>query len=76
MRNLASRRARFTEGCLMRAHDRLPRPLRLWLHQAALPWSPDSALRLYARALKATGCEKAALERLARAEAVTLRRGA
>jgi hypothetical protein len=76
MSNLRSRRARRRDGCPMAAHDRLPRPLRLWLHEAALPWSPQSALRIYSRALKLTGCEAAALERLARAERVTLERGA
>jgi hypothetical protein len=76
MSNLRSRRAKAREGCPMAAHDRLPRPLRLWLHGAALPWSPRSALRIYTRALRLTGCETAALERLARAEKVTLERGA
>jgi hypothetical protein len=44
----------------MASYDRLPRDLRLWLAEAALPWSARSVLRLWQRALKETGCAKAA----------------
>lgn len=36
----------------MTAFDRLPPDLRHWLHGAALPWSPASALKLWHRALR------------------------
>ena len=43
-RNLATTlRARRRDADRVRAFDRLPRELRLWLHEAALPWSPRSA---------------------------------
>jgi hypothetical protein len=54
----------------MAAFDRLPPPLRQWLAQAVLPWSPDSALRVWDRA----GDVQTALARLERAQAATLRR--
>jgi hypothetical protein len=64
-RNLATAlRARRRDACPMRAFDRLPRELRLWLHEAALPWSPRSAARAWARA-RASGEDPAtALSRL------------
>jgi len=31
----------------MKSYDSLPQPLRHWLSQAALPWSPTSARRLW-----------------------------
>lgn len=58
----------------MAVFDRLPPPLRRWLAGAALPWSPRSAARVFARALADTGSEDAALARLDRAERVTLGR--
>jgi len=58
----------------MRSYDALPAPLRHWLSQAALPWSPTSAQRLWARA-RAKGLDpQDALDMLARAEAQTLAR--
>jgi hypothetical protein len=57
-------------------HDRLPPVLRLWVAHAALPWSASSVRRLWTRALAETGCPKAALDRLDRAEAATLSRDA
>ncbi|MFV0243954.1 MAG: DUF6525 family protein [Qingshengfaniella sp.] len=36
----------------MAAYDRLPMDLRLWLAQAALPWSARSALNVWRRALR------------------------
>ncbi len=60
----------------MAAYDRLPRDLRVWLAEAALPWSAASVLRLWERALRETGCAQAARARLARAEAKALAREA
>ena len=58
----------------MRSYDALPAPLRNWLAQAALPWSPSSAQRLWRRA-RAKGLDpQDALDLLARAEAQTLAR--
>ncbi len=74
--NLTSPRARWQQGNPMAAYDRLPPDLRSWLAEAALPWSAASVLRLWQRALRETGCSKAARDRLARAEAKTLAREA
>lgn len=43
----------------MAAFDRLPPDLRCWLHDAALPWSPASALKLWHRALRQAGGDPA-----------------
>lgn len=75
-RNLVSPRLRGRSGETMRGHDRLPPALRQWRAAAALPWSVKSCLRLWQGALRETGSEAAALERLNRAEAATLRREA
>jgi hypothetical protein len=57
--------------------DGLPAELRGWLQQAALPWSPDSALRLWRRALAdCHGDVAAARARLDRAEARAIARDA
>ncbi len=69
MTNLSSPRARTRKGCAMAAHDRLPVELRRWLIHATLPWSAKSALRLWTRALRKTGCPIAARARLSAAEA-------
>ncbi|GGA98852.1 DUF6525 family protein [Allosediminivita pacifica] len=62
-------------GDPMREHDRLPEPVRHWAMQAALPWSPRSLRKLWARALaESGGCEAAAIARLSRAEARQLDR--
>lgn len=54
----------------MAQYDSLPPPLRAWLAQAALPWSPHSALRLWQRNLRAAGGDAAlACAALSRAEA-------
>ena len=34
----------------MRAYDSLPRPLRLWLANAVMPWSPKSCEKIWQRA--------------------------
>lgn len=74
--NLASPRARWQRTDPMAAYDRLPRDLRLWLAEAALPWSAASVLRLWQRALRETGCITKARARLSTAEARTLAREA
>jgi hypothetical protein len=43
----------------MQAYDALPAPLRAWLSTAALPWSPQSALRIWRKASRAGGAESA-----------------
>ncbi|MGY6411467.1 MAG: DUF6525 family protein [Alkalilacustris sp.] len=58
----------------MQMYDRLPPELRAWLREAALPWSPRSALRLWRRALAETGDPGAARARLDAAEARQLAR--
>lgn len=56
----------------MRVYDGLPPELRIWIANAALPWSPISCLRLWQRALREEGCHRAAQARLDRAEAMCL----
>lgn len=58
----------------MRAYDALPGPLRAWLAQAALPWSPASCLRIWQKARAEGDTVDAALARLDRAEALSLSR--
>ena len=58
----------------MQAYDALPEPLRYWLAQAALPWSPLSAQRVWKRA-RANGCSiEETLDKLAHVETMTLRK--
>lgn len=57
----------------MRAHDALPAPLRQWLKQAALPWSAESAWRVWEREVRRSGVD-GALRRLAEVEEATLAR--
>lgn len=66
---LARRRARRDP---MRAFDDLPAPLRRWLAEAALPWSPASCRRILQRARERGEPMEAILARLDRAEALTL----
>ncbi|MGY9049367.1 MAG: DUF6525 family protein [Rhodobacterales bacterium] len=40
-------------GTPMAAYDQLPSELQQWLAQAGLPWSPQSALRLWQKTLRA-----------------------
>ncbi|SHI43944.1 DUF6525 family protein [Wenxinia saemankumensis] len=61
-------------GVPMDSYDRLPPALRRWLSEAALPWSPHSALRAWRKALRACGDEDAACGRLSRIKAAQLRR--
>ncbi len=58
----------------MAAYDRLPSPLRAWLRQAQLPWSPQSCQRIWTAARRAGLAEAEALRRLDAAEAKTLAR--
>jgi len=76
MSNLSSPRIRWRAVNPMAEHDRLPAPLRAWLAQAALPWSAQSARRLWQRAMQETHCPDAALQHLKRAETKTLAREA
>jgi hypothetical protein len=58
----------------MHVYDTLPTPLRQWLSQAALPLSPASARKIWARA-QAKGLDTdTALDVLKRAEINTLAR--
>ncbi|SEO03381.1 hypothetical protein SAMN05216227_104114 [Pseudorhodobacter antarcticus] len=75
-RNLGktSLRRKKREGNPMHSYDALPAPLRHWLSQAALPWSPASAQRVWAKAsAKGLGAQDA-LQALSRAENRTLAR--
>lgn len=60
----------------MRAFDALPPPLRRWLADAALPWSPASCRRIWSRARSQGETVEAALARLDRAQAQCLARDA
>lgn len=58
----------------MDAFDGLPAPVRQWVAQAALPWSPTSVRRIWSKS-RAKGLSDAeALLSLAQAEARTLAR--
>ena len=48
-RNLATSLRRRRRAPAMAGYDRLPPELRRWLAEAALPWSPCSVRRLWAR---------------------------
>ncbi|MEP2891846.1 DUF6525 family protein [Tateyamaria sp.] len=58
----------------MHAYDSLPTPLRQWLSQAALPWSPASAGKIWTRAQAKGLSADDALALLSRSEAQTLAR--
>lgn len=59
-RNLSTTLRRRRARDPMRAFDRAPEPLRRWLAGAALSWSVDSALKVYAGALRRTRGDAAA----------------
>lgn len=59
----------------MRTYDALPAPLRAWLSQAVLPWSPASCRRIWLKARAEGANLDSILERLDRAERQTLSRG-
>ncbi len=61
-------------GDPMRAYDALPAPLRHWLSQAALPWSPASARRVWNHARAKGLATEDALHVMSKAEARTLAR--
>ena len=61
-------------GDPMRAYDRLPPDLRRWLAGAALPWSPVSCRRIWARASARGASPDAIIALLDAAEARTLLR--
>lgn len=62
---------------VMQGYDRLPPELRRWLADAALPWSPRSALKLWQKAMaEAQGCPVAARAILERAQARLIARDA
>lgn len=57
--------------------DKLPPELRRWLQQAALPWSVAQAERIWAKAMRESGGNRAqALARLDRAQASAIARDA
>lgn len=75
-RNLGatSLRQKRRRGDPMNTYDTLPVPLRNWLAQAVLPWSPASAKRVWNRA-RTKGCSvEETLQSLAQAETQTLAR--
>ncbi len=61
-------------GNPMVAFDNLPAPLRRWLSEAALPWSPASARRIWSRSRALGLSAEDALQALSQAEARTLDR--
>ncbi|APX10895.1 DUF6525 family protein [Tateyamaria omphalii] len=58
----------------MAAYDALPTPLRRWLAQAVLPWSPTSARRIWTKSLAKGRTAEETLVSLSQAEARTLAR--
>ncbi len=58
----------------MQSYDALPEPLRMGLSQAALPWSPTSAQRIWRRARENGQSMQDALHALSSAEERTLAR--
>ncbi|WP_390912454.1 DUF6525 family protein [Pseudosulfitobacter sp. SM2401] len=58
----------------MQTYDALPAPLRHWLGQAALPWSPTSARRIWQKAHANGQSIEETLSSLSKAEAKTLSR--
>lgn len=75
--NLATSLRRRRRPCPIKQYDRLPPELRRWLVQAALPWSPASALRLWQKLLGETaGNAEAVCRRLDLIEARMLMRDA
>ena len=54
--------------------DRLPKPLRGWLNEAILPWSPVSVRRVWLKSIKEGLSNQEVLKSLRRAEVKALRR--
>lgn len=69
-----SLRRKKRRGDPMAVFDGLPAPLRQWLSQAALPWSPVSARRIWTKSIAKGMTAEETLEALSRAEARTLAR--
>ncbi|MBY5989903.1 DUF6525 family protein [Roseovarius atlanticus] len=73
-RNVATGLRRRRRSDPMRDFDALPQPLRNWMHQAALAWSPASCRRIWQKARAEGEAPDAILARLDRAERITLAR--
>lgn len=75
-RNLGATSLRRTRRAAdpMRSYDSLPEPLRRWLAQANLPWSPSSVRRMWNRACAKGLSPEDALSVLTQAEARALAR--
>lgn len=74
-RNLATSLKRRPRGDPMQAYDALPADRRQWLADAVLPWSAESARRVWAKALKsARGDRQAAQAALSALERKRLKR--
>lgn len=58
----------------MDAFDGLPAPIRQWVAQAALPWSPTSVRRIWSKSRARGLSDDEALASLTQAEARTLAR--
>ena len=56
----------------MQAYDDLPRSLRAWMAQAALPWSPASCRRIWVKARAKGARPEDILDRLEKAERTAL----
>jgi hypothetical protein len=67
-RNLSTSLRRRRRADPMRAYDALPAPLRGWLAQAILPWSPASCRRIWDKARAKGEPVEVILGRLDRAE--------
>ena len=70
----SSLRGKRRVGNPMNDYDLLPPPLRRWLGQAALPWSPVSARRIWKKSKAKGHSVEEALSTLSKAEAKTLAR--
>ena len=73
-RNISTTLSRRRRSNPMQAYDALPRPLRAWMAQAELPWSPTSCGRIWAKARAMGASPDDILARLTRAEQMTLSR--
>ena len=62
------------KGDPMEAFDGLPAPVRQWIAQAALPWSPASVRRIWSKSRAKGLSDDEALLKLTQAEARTLAR--
>ena len=76
MHNLGhtSLRTRRRSGDPMYDFDRLPKPLRGWLNEAILPWSPVSVRRVWLKSIKEGLTNQEVLKSLKMAEVKALKR--